>query len=284
MQCDAPAEPNPSSALGPAAALAHRRVPSDHARRAARHWWDNDADNYLRDHGADIGDVDFLWCPEGLRESQAQLLGPPQGLRAKTILEMGCGSAPVSRWLRTAGAHSVGFDLSMGMLKHAREINERTAITVPLVQADACRFPFRSASFDMVISAFGAVAFIAEPDQVMMEAARVLRPGGQLVFSTNHPMRWVFPDSPQARDLTVQTSYFDTNDYVEVDDHDRPTYVETHRTMGQRIRDLVAAGLIIDDVIEPPWSAGRDVVWGQWSAERGSLVPGTVIFSAHKPS
>lgn len=275
--------PDPSSALGRTAAVAHRRVPAAHARRAARHWWDGDAQSYLRDHGPDIGDVDVLWCPEGLRESEVQLLGPPDQLQGKTILEMGCGSAPVSRWLQTVGAHPVGFDLSMGMLDQARRIGERTGIVVPLVQADASSFPFASASFDVVVSAFGAVAFVAEPDRVMAEAARVLRPGGQLLFSTNHPMRWIFPDSPHVSDLQVQSSYFDADDYVEVDDQDQPTYVETHRTMGQRIRDLVAAGLVIDDVIEPEWTPGREVVWGQWSADRGALVPGTVIFIAHKP-
>ncbi len=268
--------------LGSAAAVQHRPVEPDESRRAARHWWDLDADNYVTEHAADLGDIDLLWCPEGLRESDVHLLGPAADLAGRTVLEVGCGTAPVSRWLRSVGAKAVGFDLSGEMLRHAARLNASTGVDVPLVQADACRFPFASDTFDFVVSAFGAIAFVARPEEVMAEAARVLRPGGRFLFSTNHPLRWVFPDSPSVEDLRVHTSYFDPRAYLEVDDNDRPTYVETHRTLGQRIRDIVAAGLVLDDVIEPEWVPGRDVVWGQWSPERAKWVPGTAIYVAHK--
>ena len=54
--------------------------------------------------------------------------------------------------------------------------------------------------------------------------------------------------------------------------------------MSQRVRDILAAGFVLEDLIEPEWTPGRDVVWGQWSPERGALVPGTVIFSCRKPA
>src|SRR4029078_12569364 len=60
-------------------------------RRASRRWWDADADDYLAEHGADIGEVDFVWCPEGLREQDARLLGDVVGAR---VLEVAAGSAP----------------------------------------------------------------------------------------------------------------------------------------------------------------------------------------------
>src|ERR687892_389532 len=63
--------------------------------------------------GRTLGDVDFLWCPEGLRESEAHLLGDVAGRR---VLEVGCGSAPCARWLRREGADVVALDLSGGML------------------------------------------------------------------------------------------------------------------------------------------------------------------------
>src|SRR4051794_22574393 len=68
--------------------------------RANRRWWDAAAPAYLAEHGADLGDVDFLWCPEGLREADAHLLGDVAGRR---VLEIGCGSAPCARGLRRAG-------------------------------------------------------------------------------------------------------------------------------------------------------------------------------------
>jgi hypothetical protein len=81
----------------------------------------------------------------------------------------------------------------------------------------------------------------------------------------------------------VRQSYFDRTPYVEVDDSGTATYVEHHRTMGDRIRELVAADLVVVDVIEPEWPADNTNVWGQWSPLRGSLMPGTAVFVAQKP-
>jgi SAM-dependent methyltransferase len=260
--------------------VARRLVDAAESRRANRRWWDADADDYLAEHGADIGEVDFVWCPEGLREQDAGLLGDVAGAR---VLEVGAGSAPCSRWLLRAGAWPVALDLSAGMLRHAADLGRSTGAAVPLVQADAAALPFRDGAFDLACSAFGAVPFVAEPRQVMREVARVLRPGGRWVFAVNHPMRWVFSDDPGPDGLVVRQSYFDRTPYVEVDDRGAATYVEHHRTLGDRVRDVVAAGLVLEDVVEPEWPEGRDTVWGQWSPMRGELFPGTAIFCCAKP-
>jgi len=262
------------------AGLARRSVDSAESERASRRWWDADADDYLAEHARDIGDTDFVWCPEGLREADARLLGDVAGA---DVLEVGSGSAPCSRWLRRRGARPVALDLSRGMLRHAAALGAATGIGVPLVQAGAERLPFRSESFDLACSAFGAVPFVADPRRVMAEVARVLRPGGRWVFAVNHPLRWVFSDDPGPDGLTVQQSYFDRTPYVEVDAAGTATYVEHHRTVGDRIRDVVAAGLVLDDLVEPEWPADRDRVWGQWSPLRGALFPGTAIFVCHRP-
>jgi hypothetical protein len=80
----------------------------------------------------------------------------------------------------------------------------------------------------------------------------------------------------------VQQSYFDRTPYVERD-AGRVTYVEHHRTLGDRVRELVAAGLVLADLIEPEWPQGHEQEWGQWSPLRGRLMPGTAIFVAEKP-
>jgi SAM-dependent methyltransferase len=260
--------------------VSHRSVDAAGSQRASRAWWDADADDYLAEHGPDIGDVDFVWSPEGLREADAGLLGEVGGRR---VLEVGCGSAPCSRWLATQGADPVALDLSRGMLRHAAALGTSTGIAVPLVQAGAEHLPFADGSFDLACSAFGAVPFVAEPDRVMREVARVLRPGGRWVFAVNHPMRWMFSDDPGPDGLVVRQSYFDRSPYVETDASGTPTYVEHHRTLGDRIRDVVAAGLALDDVVEPEWPEGRETVWGQWSPLRGALFPGTAIFVCHRP-
>jgi SAM-dependent methyltransferase len=260
-------------------AVLRRAVTNAESRVASRRWWDLDADEYQQEHGEFLGDVDFVWCPEGLREADARLLGDVRGRR---VLELGCGAAAGARWLAAQGADVVALDLSAGMLRHAREASDRSGVRVPLVQADALALPFADAAFDIVCTAFGAVPFVADSLAVMREVARVLRPGGSWVFSITHPMRWIFWDEPGEEGLIARHSYFDRRPYVEQDTAGVPCYVEQHRTLGDRIRELVAAGFALRDLVEPEWPQDHEQVWGQWSPLRGRLFPGTAIFVADR--
>ncbi|SBW23026.1 type 11 methyltransferase [Candidatus Protofrankia californiensis] len=178
----------------------------------------------------------------------------------------------------------VALDLSAGQLRHARTLSASSGVAVPLVQADATRLPLADASVDTACSAFGAIPFVADSAAVMREVARVLRPGGRWVFSTTHPMIWSFPDHPGKEGLTVVRSYFDRRAYVERDWAGRTTYAETHRTLGDRVRELVAADLRLLDLVEPEWPAGHDRIWGQWGPVRGRFFPSTAIFVTDKPA
>jgi SAM-dependent methyltransferase len=264
-----------------AAGVGRRDTDAAATVRANRHWWDSDADAYHAEHGEFLGVADFVWCPENLREQDVHLLGDTAGL---ALLEVGCGAAMCSRWLAQRGARPVAFDLSGGMLRHARDGAASTGIDVPLVQADAQHLPFRDGSFDVAFTAFGAVGFVADSPQLMREVARVLRPGGRWVFATTHPMRWPFPDDPGPNGLTATMSYFDRTPYVEYAEDDTPTYVEHHRTLGDRIREIVAAGFRLVDLVEPEWPAGHTQEWGQWSPLRGALLPGTAIYVCELPA
>ncbi|NDK90633.1 class I SAM-dependent methyltransferase [Gordonia desulfuricans] len=260
-------------------------VDSTTSVRANRSWWDGESQEYHREHGdflgSDAAGGDFVWCPERLREEDARLLGDVAG---KTVLEIGCGSAPCSRWLAGQGAHVAALDLSHGMLEHGLEAMDRLDHRrIPLIQASAEDLPFADGSFDLVFSSFGAVPFVADSARVMAEAARVLKSGGRWVFSINHPMRWMFPDDPGPAGLTVAIPYFNRTPYSEADADGVITYVEHHRTIGDRVREIRAAGLVLDDIVEPEWPDDLDREWGQWSPLRGYYFPGTAIFCSRKP-
>ncbi len=272
-----------SDALGEAK-VSRDRIGSEASERASRLWWDADADDYHRTHGQFLGvDSDqgeFIWCPEGLHEGDMRLLGEVAGQR---ILEIGCGSAPCSRWLANQGAQAVGLDISMQMLRYGVDAMERAGRQVPLVQAGAESLPFADESFDSACSAFGGVPFVADSARVMREVARVLKPGGRWVFSVNHPMRWCFADDPGPMGMVASIPYFDRSPYVELNEEGEAIYVEHHRTIGDRVREIVAAGLVLEDIVEPDWPEWLDREGGQWSPMRGRVFPGTAIFSARKP-
>ncbi|WP_262704736.1 MULTISPECIES: class I SAM-dependent methyltransferase [Streptomyces] len=288
----------PGEAAEPTAT--RRTADTAESSRANRGWWDRNADEYQEEHGAFLGDDRFIWGPEGLDEAEAGLLGPVEALKGRDVLEVGAGAAQCARWLAARGARPVALDLSLRQLRHARRIDAEAAASgssepsgvsggsgafrsgdpagVALVQADATALPFRDGSFDLACSAYGAVPFVAEPVRVMREVRRVLRPGGRWVFSVTHPIRWAFPDEPGPEGLSIAASYFDRTPYVEQDGSGRAVYVEHHRTLGDRVRDVVAGGFRLVDLVEPEWPAWNHQEWGGWSPLRGNLIPGTAIF------
>jgi SAM-dependent methyltransferase len=273
---------------GPEPEATRRTAGTTESSRANRRWWDRNADEYQRDHGEFLGDARFVWGPEGLDEAQVGLLGPAAGLKDRDVLEIGAGAAQCSRWLAAQGARPVALDLSHRQLQHARRIDEEVhgadrQGAPGLVQADAGALPFADDSFDLACSAYGALPFIADTARVHREVARVLRPGGRWVFSVTHPVRWAFPDEPGAEGLTAVSSYFDRTPYVEQDNRGLAVYVEHHRTLGDRVREIAAAGLRLVDLVEPEWPAWNEQEWGGWSPLRGGLLPGTAIFVCTAP-
>src|SRR3954466_3684349 len=150
-----------------------RPVSETVTQRANRREWDGYADEYQAAHGEFLRDVGFLWCPEGLDEETAGVLGDVAG---RDVLEVGCGAAQCARWLTTRGARAVGVDLSHRQLQHARRIDDDTGLPVPCVCATATDLPFAGASFDIAFSAFGALQFVRDAARAVTEVSRVLRP------------------------------------------------------------------------------------------------------------
>jgi SAM-dependent methyltransferase len=109
------------------------------------------------------------------------VLGDVAGL---DVVELGCGTAYFSAWLARLGARPVGVDLTPAQLDTARRCQEQFQLSFPLIEADARNVPLPSASFDLAVSEYGASLW-CDPQGWVPEAARLLRPGGRLVFLTN---------------------------------------------------------------------------------------------------
>jgi SAM-dependent methyltransferase len=124
---------------------------------------------------------EMVWGLFAVPEVRLGALGDVAGL---DVLELACGTAYCSAWLAKAGARPVAVDLSAEQLLTARDQQRRTGSSFPLLQADAEQVPLAGASFDLVVSEHGTAAW-CDPERWLSEAARVLRPGGRLVFLTN---------------------------------------------------------------------------------------------------
>jgi ubiquinone/menaquinone biosynthesis C-methylase UbiE len=100
------------------------------------------------------------------------------------VLDVGTGPGDVAAAVAAAGAMAVGVDFSAAMVTVARG---RSASAM-LVIGDAVALPFANAAFDAVVMNL-CLMHLAEPDQALAEAFRVLRPGGRCGFTV-----WAAPD------------------------------------------------------------------------------------------
>jgi SAM-dependent methyltransferase len=125
--------------------------------------------------------AEVTWGLFAVPERGLGALGEVAGL---DVLELGCGSAYLSGWLARHGARPVGLDLTRAQLDTAVRCQRRFGSAFPLLEADAEHVPLADASFDLVVSEYGASVW-CDPDRWVAEAARLLRPGGRLVFLTN---------------------------------------------------------------------------------------------------
>ena len=124
----------------------------------------------------------ITWGLFGIREED---LGSPLGeVRGLDVVELGCGTAYQSAILAKLGARPVAVDPTPAQLATAKRMQQETGITFPLVEAPGERVPLPDASFDLALSEYGASLW-AVPERWVAEAARLLRPGGRLVFMTN---------------------------------------------------------------------------------------------------
>jgi len=119
--------------------------------------------------------------------------------KPRSVLEVGCGTGYWLTALRTLAPRIYGLDYSLAMLRKARD----TDSTKSLVRATAEALPFRSGTLDLIFCV-NAIHHFGRIDQFIVEARRLLRPGGYLSVIGMDPHhgrdRWcVYDYFPQTR-------------------------------------------------------------------------------------
>jgi SAM-dependent methyltransferase len=228
----------------------HSRSNSANHIARNREAWDRFAAEYLLPGREAWASEEPWWGIWRVPESQLGLL--PDTLEGRDALELGCGAGYVSAWLARRGASPVGVDLSTNQLSSAARLQEEFGLRFPLVQADAEAVPLRSGSFDLVISEYGASIW-CDPYRWVPEAARLLRPGGELIFLVNGTTLMLCVPEVEAEGAAGEQlvrPYFGMHRFDWPDD---PS-IEFHLGYGDWIRLLRANGLEVIDLIElfPP--------------------------------
>jgi SAM-dependent methyltransferase len=252
------------SELGPDA-LTNRSV---WTRRNAE-WLDQQA---CRGWGAgEIG-----WGVFGVPESEVAVLGDVAGL---DVVELGCGTAYFSAWLAKRGARPVGVDITPAQLDSARRCMAETGIEFPLVEASAEDAPLPDESFDLALSEHGASAW-CDPYLWIPEAARLVRPGGRLVFMHSTP--FVYPHFPDVGDPSreLQRPYFGMHRFQWTPEDG----IEFQLTYGGWIDVLRGSGFEIERLVElqAPPDATRHEYYSDWDPEWSRNWPSEEIWVARK--
>ncbi len=153
----------------------------DHVGRN-RTLWDDWAEHYVAPAEDNWARDTPTWGIWSVPEAQLGML--PADLAGKDAIELGCGTAYVSAWLARRGARVVGIDNSEAQLATAARLRRQHGFDFPLLHGNAEAVPYPDSSFDFAISEYGACLW-ADPQRWVPEAARLLRPGGRLVFLVN---------------------------------------------------------------------------------------------------
>ena len=215
-------------------------------------------------------DAEPSWGIFSVPEAKARLLPDLEGRR---VVELGCGTAYVSSWLARRGARLVvGLDPTAAQLATAQQMQQRAALEFPLVRADAELLPFVDGSFDFAISEYGA-AIWCDPCRWLPEAARVLRPGGRLVFLGNATLLMLcVPDEdgvPATERLLRPQRGMHRFEWPQ------NSGIEFHLSHGDMIRALHGARFEVEDLVElyaPVGASTRydfvEAAWGEhWPVE-----------------
>jgi SAM-dependent methyltransferase len=221
---------------------------SEHERRN-RKFWDADADAYQSVHAPDLDRAPRAWGVWRIPEADLGALGDVVG---RDVLEYGCGAAQWSIALARSGSRPVGLDQSRAQLRHARRLQQERGVTFPLVCASGEDVPLSDATFDVVFCDHGALSF-CDPERSVPEAARLLRPGGRLVFShTSQLLYLTYDREAESQTRRLHEPYFGMRRF----DYGDGT-VDFQLPYGDWIRLFRRCGLAIEDLVElrPPKGA-----------------------------
>lgn len=241
--------------------------------------WNAEAESYVAT-GERAWRSEASWGIWGAPESELRLLPDVAGW---DVLEDGCGTAYVSAWLARRGARPVGLDNSPAQLATARRLQAENDLHFPLILGFAESLPFADQSFDFVVSEYGA-AIWSDPYRWIPEAARVLRPGGELLFLGNSTLLMLCtPDGADADEPAkseLRRGFFGMHRFEWPQDD--PPAVEFHLGHGDWVRLLRSNSFEILDLVEIQAPEGVESRYDFVTADWAHRWPAEEVWKARK--
>jgi len=221
---------------------------------------------------------EITWGMFHVRERDIRVL--PADVTDLDVVELGCGTAYFSAWLARRGARVVGVDPTPAQLETAGRCQRELGITFELVQAAAEDVPLQSDRFDLAISEYGASIW-ADPRLWLPEAARLLRPGGRLVFLRNSTLLILCSTNENTTSTCLVRPQF--GDY-RIDWRTMTGGIDFQPPHGEWIRLLRSNGFQVVDLVElePPADAVEHPYYNFVDLEWASRWPAEEIWVAEK--
>ena len=173
--------------------------------------------------------------------------------RGKRVLDLGCGFGWHCRYAAENGAQSVlGIDISENMLGEARRRTEDPRVEYRKISLEEYEYP--EDSFDAVISSL-ALHYVESFEDICRKVYRCLKPGGEFVFSAEHPIFTAYGSQDWYRDEKGNILHWPVDRYFEEGKREAvflgETMVKYHRTLTTYLGSLLKNGFQITGVVEP---------------------------------
>ena len=245
--------------------------------RAAKEWWDSWSQQFQEVYGGSGTEIAVDFGPGVPAGEDLDLLGELDGTE---VIELGCGGAQFGIALAQEGADVTGVDISEEQLAYARERADEHETDIELIEASVMDLPMIEArSYDLAVSAF-AFQWVADLQACFDEAYRILRPGGRLVFSVDHPLYRRL--DPETGELSV--SYFDDKPRREYREELKAEMVVYRRRISEIVSPLLASGFTLKQLLEPGYADpdAYESAYGMFQPEWMAQIPPTLIIAAEK--
>jgi len=173
----------------------------DYAVRNREVWTKSNADYTDGSAHGSWAREEIAWGMCHAHESDVQML---PDFRGKDVVELGCGTGYFGARLKRAGAgRVVGVDVTPAQLATAERMEAEFQLGLEFIQANAEETGLPDESFDLAVSEYGASIW-CDPYKWIPEAARLLRPGGELTFLRNSTLAILCATDDEKTSETLQ--------------------------------------------------------------------------------